>query len=148
MKKYKHKITGDTVILEDDQYSAHLAFLRDQLIPRRFIIGSNDWQEIVESKNPLFTTEDGVEIFEGTRMHCINLDLYRYYDETIAANIHMNQSIDKSHGIVWFSTKEAAKNYIIENKPCLSYIDILNLCKKRDNFETNIKQLIKSKLNL
>lgn len=37
MRKFKHKITQDVIILENNSHGAHIAFLGDQIIPRRFI---------------------------------------------------------------------------------------------------------------
>ena len=78
---------------------------------------------LISVKQPLFTTEDGKEIFEGDeyfRVFLKNLDLYE--TKTIAtpgyAFAIMSQSAHH------FSTKEKAEEYILMNKPCLSINDL------------------------
>jgi hypothetical protein len=93
-------------------------------------------------KLPLFRTHDGVDIFEGDEYWFINggnnYDIYIRF----AKSGHGN-------GGAWqyFSTEQAAKEYILMNKPCLSvseilsYIDIGSLCAER------LKELAKEKIN-
>ncbi len=62
-------------------------------------------------KQPLFTTEDGVDIFEG--------DKYYYVDENIEL-FHVRKAIHTSgqdEYFKYFSTKEKAEEYISLNKP-------------------------------
>ena len=99
-------------------------------------------------KKPLFTTEDGVDIYKGDKVWYINL--------------HTN-NISKNHETVtskywdfknykYFSTKEAAEEYILMNKPCLSANEVIQYCI--DNYKTVndhrtyklLKKLVKSKL--
>ncbi len=58
MKKYKHKKTGDIVLLSDNTNGAHISFLGDQIIPRRYIENSNDWEEIVEKDYQILSYYD------------------------------------------------------------------------------------------
>lgn len=93
-------------------------------------------------KPVLFITEDGVEIHEGIKYSAVqkgtfdllNNCIYPFPDDWLA-----------------FSTKEAAHDYIILNKQCLSLIDIIDKIHPYlayPNAATkDLKELIKSKIN-
>lgn len=113
--------------------------------------GIQNWKK---AKKPLFTTEDGVEIFEGDeffRVWNINdkfkLDNYKCYaDKNYAAETMMKT-------VPHFSTKIAAENYIKYNKPCLSYKDVseflieqTNVDCYKDCFKSTLDELVKSKI--
>lgn len=61
----------------------------------------------------------------------------------------------RKNGVLWFSTKEAAEEYILMNKPCLSIQEIVDMEKwirKDDSFSgsrmvSTFKTMVKSKLN-
>ena len=101
---------------------------------------SNYLNEISKIKKPLFTTEDGLDIFEGMSFYyvCQELELYN----TICCTDEKKYKNAKQ-----FSTKEKAEEYILLNKPCLSYNEVLNATKIRNKntFET-LKNLVKSKI--
>lgn len=73
--------------------------------------------EFVKVKQPLFTTEDNVDIFEGDTIYMIDKFDYSFTDG-IANN--------KDFGCnkLRFSTKEKVEEYILMNKPCLSINDV------------------------
>lgn len=88
----------------------------------------------------LFITEDGVDIYEGDK-YWINDGWYRTIQkDTLRKYLPPNAS-DKA-----FSTKEAAEEYILMNKPCLSLDDVINKCGGGTNFEDELLKLVKSKL--
>ena len=72
------------------------------------------------TNKPLFTTEDGVEIRETDRP-------YYVVDFKIngTADLKRNKNFHPATYAKYFSTKEAAEQYILENKPCLSLNDLL-----------------------
>lgn len=108
----------------------------------------------------LFTTHDGKDIYEGDRAWLVNkhwtLDFYDFVD--------MGQrEVDLRHYpnlYVYFSTEEAAKEYILSNKPILSLNDLLSVwhigdlrLKNKEAYSEsqlfqNFKQLAEQKLNL
>jgi len=102
------------------------------------------------AKPVLFTTTDGKDIREG--------DSYWYINPTweIFCNISASKTIKcGTHG-GQFSTKEAANEWVIENKPCMSLKDVYGICTKFENidahvlwpnFEVKFKELAKSKIN-
>ena len=98
------------------------------------LVNTNLLKNVSKSKKPLFTTEDGVEIFGGEivwraaskdghifdnpeRVNTAHWDIYLH---NYGANVHKH-----------FSTKEKAEEYILLNKPVLSFNDI------RNNFPVN-----------
>ena len=89
-------------------------------------------------KEPIFQTEDGVDIFTGMSFYyvCEELELYN----TICCTDEKKYKNAKQ-----FSTKEKAEEYILYNKPCLSYGDVQEYLKVKDQKE--VLKFIKSKLN-
>lgn len=96
-------------------------------------------------KKPLFTTEDGVEIFEDDNYYGVNkfLRIFSNNGEYFTAAYLEN-------GSKRFSTKEAAEEYIMLNKPCLSYKDFEALWLQSvysDQILKSVKNLVKYKNN-
>jgi len=79
-------------------------------------LGLIDIKDCKKAKQPLFTTEDGVEIFENTRFWFIKLDSKKWniWSDEWSSNLKTNDDYR------YFSTKEKAEEYIIMNKPILS----------------------------
>lgn len=99
-------------------------------------------------KQPLFTTEDGVDIFEGDSFIRVDIKTMQLFDEKVTHNVHKNYiGVDffKERGILHFSTKEKAEEYILLNKPCLSFMDI-NPILTNYTQQIALKEIIKSKL--
>ena len=88
---------------------------------------------IFHSDNILFTTEDGVDIFEGDECWGI-IDTYPWK----VYKVNTKCDLDWIHKLT-FSTLEAAKEYINSRKPYLSNKDVLDEIEKC----TNIQQLKK-----
>jgi hypothetical protein len=78
-------------------------------------------------KTPLFTTEDGVEVFEGDRCWYVNFLLI------LCGGNPIGMVGTKHNKFKWFSTKEAAEKYIEENKPKYSEKDMLDFADKYKN---------------
>jgi len=90
-------------------------------------------------KQPLFITEDGVDIFAGDFYTIVTNDLFE--SRTLVA---MGNEINN---IKRFSTKKAAENYIKMNKPCLSLNDVLSITNKTSFVPEDFsKNLIKKEL--
>jgi len=101
----------------------------------------NGFEKINHFKQPLFTTEDGVDIFEGDKVH------------TVTPNFNLGLSGELKYKSVMkcFSTKEKAEEYVLMNKPSLTYIEVMKLwnsqCSNwRDSFKSELTKLVKSKL--
>lgn len=103
-------------------------------------------------KQPLFTTKDGVEIYKGDKFYFVTIvDNKKPYRTSGIWEV-----CKPTIGFVYepeyekyFSTKEAAEEYVLMNKPCLSFNDVLKnviIARGLDDL-SQIKQLVKSKLN-
>ena len=101
-------------------------------------------KNISKGKQPLFTTEDGVDIFK-------NIDKYYtpIYIVDKALNIKYCEkdfSVKPSENVKYFSTKEKAEEYILMNKPCLSLKEIENYSNITLGGLKSLKELVKTKL--
>jgi hypothetical protein len=87
-------------------------------------------------KKPLFTTEDGVDIFKGDKTCWINSWIVTNFTDWKRT---MFLELNEKH----FSTIEKANEYILMNKPCLSINDISKFYTSAKNgLSNNSKQLI------
>jgi hypothetical protein len=75
---------------------------------------------IVKDKEALFTTEDGVKIYDYSK------SLFAIIKKDKSFYIHENFIGANPSEHYYFSTKEAAEQYIIENKPCLSVLELFS----------------------
>jgi hypothetical protein len=96
------------------------------------------------SKKPLFTTEDGVGIFEGDIFWYVNNIKIKGYCLN-KSNLNNPNDYHKVDDIKDFSTKEKAEEYILYNKPCLSYGEIQQYLKATDC--ENVLELVNTKIN-
>jgi len=78
----------------------------------------------IKGNKVLFTTEDGVDIYEGLKVSLLD-SLNWHIAHSIIAPSTPFYGIDKQ--FKYFSSKEAAENYVLMNKPCLSLDDLLNV---------------------
>lgn len=118
----------------------------------------NDWDCIindlihlekpkVEYKQPILTTEDGVKIYDRNKCYRVDQNWFIYQGNDYAY-------IPTPDTNKYFSTDQAAKDYVVENKPCLSYSNVaywLNLPYPSsmiidDKFK-RLKEFVKTKLN-
>lgn len=107
--------------------------------------------EIKHSKIPLFKTEDGVEIYEGDTYYVHFPCTGSIYGGYLANNNSNNSWVSP---YLNFSTREAAENYILMNKPCLSIKEItpiIGQCNNTtyidlDKLTDKLKELVKSKI--
>lgn len=97
-----------------------------------------DFKKAMQPK-PLFTTEDNVEIYEG--------DGFWGVDEKF--NLNKNMTF---HNFKYFSKKEAAIEYLLINKPCLSVNDVLSISDATFDFlkihAKRLRELVKLKINI
>lgn len=117
-----------------------------------------DLEDIRHYKKPLFTTEDGVDIFEGSIIYLVE-DSLDGICKRIASE-HYKGSNSQHPVDHWykndkyFSTKQAAEEYILMNKPCLSLNDVFKVypkfkkkCPTSFTHHANLLiELVKSKL--
>lgn len=92
-------------------------------------------------KQPLFKTEDGVNIYLGDTFWFVK-DLTSWTIESVIAKNTFIAGAWKR-----FSTKEAAEEYILMNKPCLSINEMLNAINYGNkSILEELKELVKQKL--
>ena len=115
---------------------------------KRYYVGIND----VFKSEVLFISNDGIEIKEGDDCYLVYLPLKSDTKFPDVDKFRKELLPNPSYRLI-FSTKEAAENFIICNKPCLSFNDIWNISdnKSSDNnyvvvSKKELKQLAKSKL--
>jgi hypothetical protein len=119
--------------------------------------GKDMWSHIEnwkKAKQALFKTEDNIDIFEGDEFYTVFIEKIGSTEPFTLCKLIGNKSIRRPFGAVLdFSTKEAAEEYILWNKPYLSYLDVyLTIQRTSVNYEIKhflcdkIKALVKSKL--
>lgn len=81
-----------------------------------------EYLESIKPK-PLFTTEDGKDIFEGHTYWCVNTapHLWSLFLQTAKERTKLNK------GVKAFSAKELAEEYLLMKKPLLSLEDLLSV---------------------
>jgi hypothetical protein len=146
MKKYKliKAYPGSPKLGYIVEASNHSMF-KNQAYYRGVRINSSNnqefWEEIIEK--PLFTTEDGVDVFEKQ-------EVFELINNTKIFRITFLKctSMTGKNSRKYFSTKEKAENYILMNKPCLSLNDVFNMGGKNNSiaFKKGLKDIVKSKL--
>lgn len=102
-------------------------------------------------KKQLFTTEDGIDVFENDYITTIHKEDLRILSE----GNFVGPFGRKSENYLYFSTLEKAKEYVLMNKPCLSINDIFEMWKSKGfsgngifgSYDTkDLINLVKSKL--
>ena len=103
-------------------------------------------KQLQKIKQPLFTTEDGVDIYLGDKSWVLHKNTWILSNKpTIHNNSNWKQIGESAH---WsFSIKEKAEEYIIMNKPVLCLQDIINTNVYAPIFMEKIKKIIEQKLN-
>lgn len=97
---------------------------------------------LIPYKKPLFITEDGIEAYFGDKYWCIDKnDKSKIYTQGTYGNGKI-----RTEEFYFFSTKEAAEDYILMNKPCLSLIDVNSVLAPGKSYQyhsTTIDKLTK-----
>ena len=102
------------------------------------------WKLVVEKvKQPLCTTEDGVDIYLGNKSWILHKNSWYLSPAAIVHN-NSNWTPNENEAHWRFSTKEKAEEYILLNKPCLSYGDVQEYLKVKDC--NKVLDLVQSKI--
>jgi len=96
--------------------------------------GPIELDSLVRSKEPLFVTEDKIEIFEGDKYLEVVLIGSRYNIREMLANSTSNPCKDYC---ITFSAGKTAKDWIDLNKPKYSLQDIFNAKSEGSKFPTH-----------
>lgn len=94
-------------------------------------------------KNPLFTTEDGVDIYEGGTYYVIDDDVSTVFERKAKEQFNSRYTIP----IKRFAVKENAEKYIFYNAKSLSLNDLINNMHRHMSASTLIKICEKSLRN-
>ena len=143
--KYKYKkdcyINALIIKFTEDGYPIGDSLSSDGLLYNGII--DNGWELI----NPVLTTEDGVGLYVGDKVYCVTKSRLDKYSFTIGITMFEKELYK------FFSKEENANNYILENKPVLSFKDVWNMTNNKDisnNWfiigKTELQDLVKSKL--
>lgn len=143
MKKYKAKFKLIKDSLFSFEYKPGVVKTKDEW-EKLIHCHIEDWPDFFEEiKEPLFTTFDGVEIFE---MNSLIYEVYKtnYPNSIRLQDYERDESIDFSSDETYryFSTLEAAKKWIDENKPIYSKNQILNAIEKSKKYYSETSYFI------
>lgn len=140
MRKFRHKKTGAIANKNKEGYDVFRKNIATScFMYSEFIEDSQDWEE---AKEPLFTTEDGVEVFENDDVYWVRVtipsigstDYYLKIGKFDWSFIAERNTTDYK----WFSTKEKAEEFV-NNQKIYSKNDIL---KALDNSRERFKDLL------
>lgn len=100
-------------------------------------------------KEPLFITEDNIKIYEGCTQR-----IYFVYPDFTLDFISQYKGYSFNPNLKYFSTEDAATQYILMNKPLLSVKEICDWYFENNrsldsewDYENGLKELAKKKLN-
>jgi hypothetical protein len=146
--------SNNTILSKIEILNSNVIFYINQNEHKNFKYehGINNWRKYIP-KQPLFKTEDGIDIYEGDSFYCVDIGLvnnFKPFPRYGGDGLDYKSIEVKSR---CFKEYKAAENYIKCNKPCLSLTEVLNNIDglnilNRDNIKNNITKLVKSKLNL
>lgn len=104
--------------------------------------------KIQHIKQPLFITEDGVDIYYNENVYSVDKKTFRIELKNCGAAIKANIKPELKLDEQWlFSTKEAADEYVALNKPCLSINEVNRLkCILFREWDKYLLELVKQKL--
>jgi hypothetical protein len=100
-------------------------------------------KDAVKFKQPLFVTEDGINIYEGDKFYFASESFNNF--KCAVENIAFKGAYTNKD-IKIFSTKQQAEKYILMNKRCLSLTDVLSVGERVIADEGKLKQLVKTRL--
>ena len=107
-------------------------------------------QECEKVKQKLFTSEDGVDIFEGDNLYSIdnmlNIKKHLLFNARYDDNTLLNNRIFFNSDYKHFSTKEKAEEYILYNKPVLSLKEIKETTTIKGLSLKKLEKLVQQKL--
>lgn len=113
--------------------------------------GKDMWSNFktwTKSKQPLFITEDLVEIYIGDTIYGACLTGIQPDEQIRKLTIRPLHIGGLPTNRKWFSTKEAAEEYILMNKPFLSVTDLERVCNPGTYSLTRLLEIAKEKLKI
>jgi hypothetical protein len=141
-KVFKNRKTGELAYYKDGVFKQGNCSVEIGVEP-----SSEFWERV---KEPILTTEDNVDIFEGDDYYyLVEKDLCYHYVSSADKRFD-----SKKEGLLDFKYKENAEEYRLMNKPLLSLNDLLSVWGDDDSFDVykespmfqDFKNLAKTKL--
>jgi len=123
MKKYKHKKLGWVAEFDTDNFYT----TEDYYIPKELIENSEDWKEI---KEPILTTEDGVEFFEGDLVIPVEITAFKIMVNYIV-DVNIFKNLPNKY-YKFFAKIENAEEYVLMNQKLLSLQDLIDVTEFKD----------------
>ncbi len=97
----------------------------------------------IKKRLPVITTTDGVFLYEGDTWY----GLHEFSKEgIITRTTRESDPKGRYENLTIFSTKEAAEEYVLMNKPCLSIQDVDNIVDLTPYKEGKLKSLVKERI--
>jgi len=139
---------GDLVTLDSsNQFNGDITEFRIYIYNKLqiFYKGFDYLENIIKVKQKLFTTEDGVDIFEGDTFYWIEVNNW-----SIKTQIAKYSEFKVSFTYGKYATENAAMKYILYHKPMLSLAEIEDIKIKNgylgDSLFLHLKELVINKL--
>lgn len=135
------------------RHNDHILIITGFILKSFNVLKINDYWNINDLKHikkPLFTTKDGVDIFEGDNIHWVCNEFTYFYTKNVNKEHYNLISGGKSGLFKICSTKKEAEEYILMNKPYLSLKEIYDLTDENSGLynKSDLKKLVQQKLNL
>lgn len=147
---------GDVFTVGDRYSNNHCGIYTEHKI-KDFVVSGNElqvWPEDggyyplfsikkIPTKTPLFTTEDGKPVYEGDECWFVSERAWLW----TKVQAPKYPFYGANNEFKYFSTEDAAREWVLMNKPCLSVKDFIDKFTPTPWTETQIKELAKSKIN-
>jgi hypothetical protein len=141
MKKFKHKKLG-WVAETSTNKQQYRCITNGWILPIQIIENSEDWEEI---KEPILTTEDGVELFEGDIVIPVEITAFKIMVNYIV-DVNIFKNLPNKY-YKFFAKKENAEEYVLMNQKLLSLQDLIDVTGFKDSirFDMYKQKAIKNK---
>jgi hypothetical protein len=100
-------------------------------------LSNNQFGDLLKAKKPVFTTQDGVDMYKGDRYWFVDIA----HSNPYVRDLIIDPNNNFSDSVVRFSTRELAEEYILLNKKCLSIQDVQNIIKDAVHSSVLLKEL-------
>lgn len=123
----EHWVVNDEYAYYLEIVEGHLGMLSPKSTYKIFSTKEAADEYVKSVRKPLFLSADGVKIYKGDSYVRVN----NYSDFCLVTGFVAEGAQDSYNGLK-FSTEEAAKDYILRNKPCLSLQNLLDVWGRED----------------
>ncbi len=137
--RLKKDLPGVPASTESDKYCNTYIFhktsgLAGYIFSQKEIDNNPDFFELVEEKKEVFKTEDDVRIFEDTVGTVYGILLHSAHEILLEKKLPWDGKNGRfAENRKWFYHRPEAKQYLLENYPCLSYLEARTVCPAEDH---------------